>query len=209
MFKKLLSIILCAVLVLSIAGCGQGVSNTTDGSADTSGAASQEVSTNETEADTTASAQVEVDENLLTVELTLPASYFGDQDMSVFDTDTYAEENGFISASVNEDGSLSILMTKGKQKELLNEMAAAINSMIEGYTTSEDTAYIKEITYNEDYTSFTLKVDPEGYANDYGVTSVSLTLSAAFYHMYAGIDAGVEVIVIDANTGETISTSEY
>lgn len=208
MLKKLITFLLAFVVLLSCCACGgQQQENPTDAPV-TEPTKTTEAPTNETERDTAAN-QVEVDENLLTVELTFPASYFGGTDMSAFDTEAYVKEYGFLSAKVNEDGSLSVLMTKAKQKELLDEMAAAIDGMIADYINGEETPYIKEIVHNDDFSSFTMKVNREEFENSFDATEASLILSTAFYHMYAGINTDIEFITIDADTGEIIESDTY
>ena len=217
MIKKFLSLLLCVILVLSLVGCGQSATPAEDNTADTAPATTAAPEATEppatevaTEAPTEAAPEtVEVDEGLLTVELTIPASYFGDMDMSTFDTEAYVAENGFLSADLDENGSLVVVMTKAKQREILDGMAASIDDMITGYTTAEDTAYIKEITYGEDFSSFTMSVDREGYENSFDATAISLVISAGFYQMFAGVEARVDFVVLDAATGETISSTTY
>ena len=211
--KRIIALLLCAVLVLALAGCGQSAPAPTENSAtDVTPAAIQEPTDPtvvEDPTESTVTDTVEVDEGLLTVELTIPASYFGDMDMSTFDTETYVKENGFLSAEVKEDGSLVVVMTKAKQRELLGSMATEIDDMITGYTTAEDTTYIKEITYGKDFTSFEMIVDREGYENSFDVTPISLAISAGFYQMFAGVEAHVDVEIVDAATGETINSITY
>lgn len=217
MIKRILSLLLCVVLVLSLIGCGQNAAPAEDSTADTVPATTAAPETTEPpateaapEAPTEASPDtVEVDKGLLTVELTIPASYFGDMDMSTFDTDAYVAENGFLSADLDENGSLVVVMTKAKQSEILDDMTDSIDDMIAGYTTAEDTAYIKEITYGKDFTSFTMSVDREAYENTFDATAISLVISAGFYQMFAGVEAHVDFIVLDAATGETISSTTY
>ena len=217
MIKRILSLLICAALVLSLVGCGQSAAPAEDSAADTApvtAAAPEATEPPVTEAPTEAPTEaapetVEVDEGLLTVELTIPASYFGDMDMSTFDTDAYVKENGFLSAELDENGSLVVLMTKAKQREHLDAMADSIDDMIAGYTTAEDTAYIKEITYGKDFTSFTMSVDREAYENTFDATAISLVISAGFYQMFAGVEAHVDFVVIDTATGETISSTTY
>ena len=103
MIKKFLSLLLCVILVLSLVGCGQSATPAEDNTADTAPATTAAPEATEppatevaTEAPTEAAPDtVEVDKGLLTVELTIPASYFGDMDMSTFDTEAYVAENGF------------------------------------------------------------------------------------------------------------------
>ena len=212
MYKHILSAIIVLCILFSMSACGNSSDATSISTIDA--ADLTEPTTNVTENETTApvetpSSQVEVDENLLTVDLTFPASYFGDMDMSTFDTDAYVKEYGFISAEVYEDGSLHVLMTKTRQRELLNEMITAIDQMIADYINGEETPYIKEIVHNDDYSSFTMKVKRNEFINSFDVTETSLILSLAFYNMYAGVQPDIQFTTINVDTGEVISFNTY
>ena len=129
-------------------------------------------------------------------------------DAGSFDVDgNFASEQGYISAEVTEEGDLVIVMTKARQKEILDAYADGIDDMINGYVDGEETPYIQQITYTEHFTEFTVKVDREGYENaEYDATPASLAISAAIYQMFAGIPANITVNVVDAVTGEIIGT---
>lgn len=200
MFKKLTSIILSVLLVLSFAGCTQNEPGTTN---DTTNAASEA-----TEESTTAPG-IETDEKLLTVEITLPASLFEGQDMSSFDTAAYVEEQGLLSATVNEDGSLTVTMTKGKHKELLDEMATNLDTTFAELVNGEDTAYIKEITHNDDFTAVTMKVDKAAYENAFDLTPLAIGISVAMYQAFTETEYHVEISIIDVATGDAINTITY
>lgn len=197
MFKKLTSIILALALILSFAGCTQNDTDPTDGSNSVA-----------TEGSTEAQG-IEVDENLLTVDITLPASLFEGEDMATFDTDAYADEQGFASAKVNEDGSVTVTMTKGKYNELLDEMAASLDTTFAEFVTSEDTPYIKEITHNNDFTAVTMRVDRAAYENAFDFTTFAIGLSVAMYQAFTETEYHVDITIVDDATGETIDTVTF
>lgn len=196
MFKKTTAIILALLLVLSFTGCTQTGANSTAG--------------NDTGATTeTTSAKIETDEKLLSVDITLPASMFEGQDMSSFDADAYANEQGFSSAKVNEDGSITVTMSKAKHKELLDEMSTSLDTSFTEFVNSENTPYIKEITHNDDFTSVTMKVDKAAYENAFDFTSLAIGMSVAMYQAFTETEYHVEINIVDAATGETIKSITY
>lgn len=200
MFKKLTSIILSILLVLSFVGCTQSDPDTTN---DTANSAS------ETTEESTAAKGIETDEKLLSVEITLPASLFEGQDMASFDTAAYVEEQGFLSAKVNEDGSLTVTMTKSKHNELLDEMATSLDTSFAEFANSEDTPYIKEITHNDDFTAVTMKVDKAAYENAFDLTPLAIGISVAMYQAFTETEYHVEISIVDVATGDTINTITY
>lgn len=196
MFKKIVSIILALVFVLSFAGCSQKPNNS-DGNT----AGSTEGSTS--------SQDIETDEKLLTVEITIPSSIFAEEDMSTFDPDAYAAEQGFISAKVNDDDSVTVTMSKAKHKELLNEMKTSLDTSFAEYVNGENTPYIKEITHNDDFTSFTMKVDREAYENAFDFTPFAIGVLVAWYQAFTETEYHVEISIVDVATGETMDTITY
>ena len=91
MKKRLLALLLVVTISFSALACG----NKTE--------VPEESNTSETSEETRS---VEVDENLLTVEITVPADYM--ENTTQEDLDKVVSENGFISATLNEDGSVGV-----------------------------------------------------------------------------------------------------
>lgn len=108
MNKKIIVGIIGASMVLTLAACG-GKAGSAQPPAP-SPSASQPVNASPTPTETP-SAGIQVDESLLSVDITLPASIFEGQDLSAFDADAYAREEGFQKAVVNDDGSITVTMS--------------------------------------------------------------------------------------------------
>ena len=195
MFKKITSIILAIFLLLSFAGCTQKPNDTAAGNSN---------SATESQSD-----KIETDEKLFTVDITLPASLFEDQDMSAFDAEAYAKEQGFLSAKVNEDGSVSVTMTKNKHNELLTLMAESLDSSFAEFVNAEDTPYIKEISHNDDFTAVTMKVDKAAYEKAFDFTPFVIGVSVAMYQAFIEAEYHVDITIVDAATGDTINTVSY
>ena len=196
MFKKITSLILAILLILSFAGCAQTGADSTTGN--DNGATTE-----------TTSAKIETDEKLLSVDITLPASMFEGQDMTTFDADAYANEQGFSAAKVNEDGSITVTMSKTKHKELLNEMATSLETGFAEFVDGETTPYIKEISHNDDFTAVTMQVDKAAYENAFDLTPFAIGLSVAMYQAFTETEYHVDISIIDVATGETINTITY
>lgn len=155
------------------------------------------------------SAQIETDEKLFSVEITLPASMFESEDMSKFDADAYADEQGFTSAKVNKDGSVTITMTKAKHKELLDEMSTSLDKNFQEFVNGEDTPYIKEISHNDNFTAVTMKVDKAAYENAFDFTPFAIAVSVSMYQAFTETEYHVEITIVDVATGATIDSITY
>lgn len=194
--KRLISITLSLAMVLSLSACGGG-----NGSASSAGSASS-----------SADGGISVDKNLLTVDITLPASFFEGEDMSDFDADAYAAEQGFNKAVLNDDGSVSINMSKAKHNKLMDEMSKSAEDTFDSMVGAEDSPYIQKITHSESFDTIQIIVDKAGYESG-GLASAFIPLTvyvpAAFYQMFAGVEAHCEIKIVDSATGDTIESVTY
>lgn len=206
--KKLLSILLILSILLGLAACGGKSADASPAATPTPKPASSQP------ADAPQSGgSVEVDERLLTVELTLPASFFEDEDMSTFDAKAYAEENGYHSAAVNEDGSVSIVMSKARHKEIMAELHAAVEQSFDELIGAEDTPYITDITFSDSFDKVNIIVDKAGYESGglmVAFLPMMIYIPVGMYHVFDGTDAAkCEISFIADGTGELLASQIY
>lgn len=197
--KRILSLTLTLALMLSMSACSGGATNTSGSTSSGSGTASS-------------AAEVDVDKNLLTVDVTLPATFFADEDMAAFDADGYAAENGFKSATLNADGSVTVTMSKADYAEMMVEAEESTKSGFAELIGSEQYPYITDITYSEKFESVSIRVDRSGYdADPFAAAFIPLVvyLPVAFYQAFDGTDLHCEISFVDAATGDVISSVVY
>ncbi len=195
--KKFIALILALCMLLTLVACTPAENaDATNGS---------------TESGTEAtSGGIDTDENLLTVDITLPASMFAEEDMTSFDAESYATEQGFIKAVLNDDGSVTVTMTKGKHNELLSEMAASVEESFGELVGAEGTPYIKGITHNDDFSAVTVKVDRAGYENAiFEMTPLIVGMSAMIYQAFLDMEPVCVITIADAETGDTLNSVTY
>lgn len=223
MSKRILSIALAMLLIIYAAGCGANNADTAGKVSDeatehtTQPQGPAEVSATEaiTEAPTTEAPteSVTIDEGLLTVELTYTFEYWGIDDPSSFDPEECARFWGIDEARMDMDNeTITIVMTKRRQQEILSESIIGIDGMISNYLDPEHEAYtpgIVSITHDEDLTAFTITVESGADENEYSFIEALLMLSTAYYHLFSGYTEDVVVDTIDASTGEIISENIY
>ncbi|MGN9163296.1 hypothetical protein [Clostridium sulfidigenes] len=197
MKRKRLIALLCTATFL-LAGCGN------------SGEAK-----NTKEGDTTAATEnnesIEVDKGLLDVTLTLPASIFEGEDINA-----KAEEmknDGAKETTVNEDGSMTVKMSKSKHKEMMTEMKTSVIKSIEDIKTSGDYPSIKDVKYNDDFTNITLEVVQAEYEESLeALATFGIGIAALYYNVYSGVETEKIHITIDEKnfeTGEVFDTVVY
>lgn len=221
MYKKSVLTILALLMAVLLIGCGSKEAPTPEisetvatESAPEETAPSEpinEESTEEVESleDLPDLGAIETDEKLLSVEITLPASFLETEDGSPFDVDAYCEKNGFNSAMINEDGSLTVSMTKVRHEEMLQEMAAELDASFAELVEAEDTPYIKEITRSENFDEVIVKVVRADYENAFDMTPFVVGFSSMMYQIFLDMEYHVEILMVDADTGETINSVVY
>lgn len=207
--KKIGVVILAAIMLFAFAACSGDASTESPNESDASATVeSSEPSVQESQAEQqTASNAVQVDEGLLDVSITVPASYF--EDMTDYDPDTYADEQGFKKVVVNEDGSVSITMSKSKHNELMTGMKANLDQSFAELIDANDTPYIKNITSSDGYKTVTVDVDRDGYESAFDMTPFMIGVSAMMYQQFDGSNLHCEVIMRDVDSGETIKSIIY
>lgn len=193
---KKLCMVLVLALSLSLYGCG---------SSDTSNS-EQSQSAETEEGSESSSENIEVDENLITVEITIPATLAGETTQE--ELNQALAENGYKSATLNDDGSVTYVMSKAKHRELMQEMTKTINESIDDMVGSEEYPSFTKIETNDDFTEFTVTT-----------TSTELGLTESFsvlgFYMYGGLynafngtqTDNISVTFVNADTGEVIQTS--
>lgn len=210
--KKFLACLLACLMAASMAACGSSGKGPDSSSSEAASAVSQgeskEAESKETESkaeESSAPESSQADEEGVTV--TLPA--FLMENIPDFDPDAYAREKGFIKAEVNDDGSLTVTMTKAHQEELLSEMKIEFQKIVDGMVGGDSTPYISKITYNDAFTQVIVEVDREAYEATIDMSPLILGFAAMMCQRYSGQELHCEVVVKDAATGETIKSVVY
>ena len=140
------------------------------------------------------------------VERTLPYYYVTD-DLHHFMPGDYAISNGFESATVNEDSTITLVMSGEKYNQMLNDLAEALRKEIAQTPNYDDCAHIKKITHSEDFSEFTVQVVLQDFvAEDYAIEY--LASCAELYRVLVSGDPSVTVTTVDAN-GTVLGVTVY
>lgn len=188
--KKLIALLMSLVLALSLAACGGKGKKGTDSGKPADGE--------------TDDGQIKVEEGLLDVTITMPADFVG-EDITQESLDEGVDENRYKSATINEDGSVTYVMTKAQHdamlKELQDTMDEALDSMAENY---ENMASVKA---ENDYTKFIVTLNTGEMGLEESFAAFGFTIISGYYHMFKGEETP-EIVVdyIDGTTGELIDS---
>lgn len=149
---------------------------------------------------------VEVDEKLLSVTITLPANTVP-QDINV---DEYVKENGFKSAQLNEDGTLSVAMSKATYNQTVKEMKTELEANLKVMIGAPDTEYITDIKFTSSFDIITVYVDRALYNQvSYDFAPFTIGFSTYLTRVFYEEDPRCEIIVVYDDTEHVISKTVY
>lgn len=175
---------------------------------------SEDVSRNDTEANEelennteTTESQIEVDKGLLNVEITLPEMFFEDEELAEIEEEM--EKNHDANVSKNDDGSITVKMSKKEHKQLLDEMKDEFIETVDGIIVDDDFASIQDITYSRNFQELTIIVDREGFENSLdGFALFSLGFSSLLYQLFDGKDIEKDKVIMNIIDGLTEASFE-
>lgn len=182
----------CA-LALCLTACGGGAASTTAAGQDTAVSASSSED------------GLNVEKNLFSVTLTYPASMVDEGTTQDSLNDEISGIDGIKSATLNEDGSVTYIMTKAYHKQIVDDMAQTIDESMAEMVGSEDYPNFTNVEANEDYTVFTVTTKSKALSLDESLSLLQFYTEGAFYSVVSGNDAdSIHVDFVNADTGEVI-----
>ena len=152
--------------------------------------------------------EITVEEGLLTMTMTMPASIMGEVTQEQIDQ-AVAEADGFISGTVNPDGSVTYVLTKEKHEELMEEAVATLDQSLQEIVDSEDYPNIVSISHNDDFTEFVVKCKSGELNLTEQLLPFNLYLSAGLYYLFLPeVPDNVHLEYVNAETGELFFESD-
>lgn len=141
------------------------------------------------------------------VTMTLPADFVGETSQEKLDA--LAEENGYQSITLNDDGSATYTMTKSQHNALLQETADSINQSLSEMIGSETYPNITDVHANDDFTSFTVTTKSTELDLNESLSVMAFYMYGGFYAICEGkpVD-NIHVDFVNADSGEVISSSD-
>lgn len=138
------------------------------------------------------------------IEFTVGASFF-DERITQEELDESSTANGIISATLNDDGSVTYTMTKDAHKEFMAELAQTIKDGLEELANSEDYATISKVEAEAPFVEFRVYLD----ANEVGLmesfTVLAFYMYGGMYNAFNGTEVDdISVYFINSTTGDVI-----
>ena len=194
--KRFIALFLVILMLFSFAACkNSGAADVTDDTATSS----------------TGNAPIETDEKLMTVKVTLSPMLFKDKTPEEIKAE--AKENGIKKCVVNEDGSVTYIMTKAKRDAMLDEMKDNFEETYDGLVNGDEKIEsFVDIKANDDFSQVDIYVNKAKYTIWDSMNAMVFYITGVYYQCLSGLDFNeVDVVVnfIDNETEEIIDTASY
>jgi hypothetical protein len=221
--RKTALLIATALLTATLTACsGNGGTSATGGSTASNETSNAEQQTEAASATTTedkaqnagqastGDSGIDVDKGLLNVEITIPAEtaeYYGFNFESQEEADAYAKEQGFKSATLGDDGSITIVMSRSQHKKTMEGLSKTIDEALQEMIGSEDYPNITAVEHNDNYTSFTVTTKSEELGFNESFSVLSFYIYGGMYNSFNGTPAdNIHVDFINEASGEVIDS---
>ncbi len=211
MQKRIISLVLMMALSISgICGCGNKAEEVAPAAEQVENTAAEEETENESESDFSeleAIGDVDVDKGLFNVTLNVPKDFIGETTQE--ELDKTAKEKGYKSATLNDDGSVTYVITKEQHKEMLEAVKKSIDESLAEMIGSEEYPNVTNVTANSDYTSFTITTKNAEPDFSESLAVISLYMFGGMYGVFSGerVD-NVHVDFVNDASGDVISSSD-
>ena len=153
---------------------------------------------------------IDVDKGLLNVEITIPAEtaeYYGFNFESQEEADAYAKEQGFKSATLGDDGSVTIVMSKSQHKKTMEGLRTTIDESLQEMIGSEDYPNITAVEHNDNYTSFTVTTKSEELSFNETFSTFAFYIYGGMYNSFNGTPAdNIHVDFVNEASGDVIDS---
>jgi hypothetical protein len=209
--------ILLPVMVILLAGCTAAQSPASTGAAtaqqSVEAAADGQTSSAETAADEeqaadasgTAQDAAAAKRELRTI--VIPTMY--ESVTSQEEADKIAEKNGYESAFLEEDGSLTVVMEEEVYEKMISTFLDSVEKGVKEIIGDGSVSSVKKIEYNEDLSVFTVSVDADEIGIIERQAAEELVMYGTLYHIYTGNNVDhIQVDFVSEESGEVIESAD-
>jgi hypothetical protein len=215
--KKLVAVILALMMVATLGACRSNntVSSATRVSTDEQ--ITDAVETQEETEDTSkedeltadmaeleAIGAVEVENGLLTVSVTLPTDFVTDE-VTQEKLDADAGDN-YLSAKLNEDGSVTYKMTKAQHRAMLDGITEGMEESLQEMINDDEKYGIAKINHNGTYSVFDVTMDTDKLGLGDSFTVIAFYMYGGMYGIFSGNRADNVIVNFYDPAGNLIQT---
>ena len=212
--KKVILVVLAAMMILSTTACGQSVNNSSQNSQKTGAIETTTTSEKTTEEITTVESTTEpaTTAMLENKKVSIPKSLLNNEySLEISDED---KEKGIISKSEDDDN-YYLEISGSSYDKLISEMKSSTKEALDAIADGNTYTSIVGIDYNEDFSEINIQVDNEKYnSNKFDAFSAfTAGITAMLYQKYYYTDDAdkynVVVNIVDISTKEILKTVTY
>ena len=209
--------LLLPVMVILLAGCTAAQSPASTGAAtaqqSVEAAADGQSSSVETAADgeqaadaaDTAKETAAVKKQLRTI--VIPTVY--ESVTSQEEADEIAKKNGYESAVLEEDGSLTIVMEEDVYETMISSFLDSVQKGVKEIIGDGSVSSVKKIEYNEDLSIFTVTIDADEIGIIERQAADELVMYGTLYHIYTGNSVDhIQVDYVSEESGEVSESAD-
>ena len=209
--------LLLPVMVILLAGCTAAQSPASTGAAtaqqSVEAAADGQSSSVETAADgeqaadaaDTAKETAAVKKQLRTI--VIPTVY--ESVTSQEEADEIAKKNGYESAVLEEDGSLTIVMEEDVYETMISSFLDSVQKGVKEIIGDGSVSSVKKIEYNDDLSIFTVTIDADEIGIIERQAADELVMYGTLYHIYTGNSVDhIQVDYVSEESGEVIESAD-
>lgn len=153
---------------------------------------------------------IDVDKGLMNVEITIPAEsaeYYGFSFESQEEADAYAKEQGFKSATLGDDGSVTIVMSKSQHKKTMEELNKTIDEALQAMIGSEDYPNITAVEHNDNYTEIKVTTESEELSLNESFSTLVFYIYGGMYNAFNGTPVdNIHIDFINEASGDVIDS---
>ena len=124
-----------------------------------------------------------------------------------------AAKDGITDVVQNKDGSVTYKMTKAAHQKMIDSTKQTTTEAFGKLKGSKDFPYVKDITYNDDFSNITLVIDKTKYEDSYkDILAMDVGLQAYFYQLIIGTkedNMKIDINFQDIKTKEVFYTQVY
>lgn len=148
--------------------------------------------------------KIETEQGLFNVTLTIPASMVG-EGKTQEDLDVVCKEKGYKSATLNDDGSVTYVITKAQHQEMMEGIKQSIQESLDDMVNGEDYPNFKEITVKDDYSEFDVQFSGEKLSLTESMAILAFRMYGAMYNIFNGTECDDYIVrFYNSETGELI-----
>ena len=137
------------------------------------------------------------------VAILFPGDMFADVDLD----EEFLEVNEYLDGYANPDGSVTLVMSKARQKTFLAAYRDDIDYNIDYFIQEID--FLRDITYTADFRSMDIYVDGDTDPGEYYWIPEFFSAPFYYYQQLQGREIWMNMTVLDAATHETLLEKAY